>query len=122
MSKPRAPSGSAPQPRVGGQRASGPSLASQDYLAGVHQLRLLAATYPAVTSALWAAKAPRTSAFSRGGTLQWSRVRASSAASSSNSAGEIRRLLCAASRPRGVAPGLVAVYWNGPPAMLQTQS
>src|SRR5262245_55882468 len=83
---------------------------------------LLAATYPAVTSLLWAANAVRTSAFSRFGTLKKSRVRPSSAATSSNSAGEIRRFRWASSRPSGVVPGLVAVYWKGPPEMLQTHS
>src|SRR5262245_20133061 len=83
---------------------------------------LLAATYPAVTSSLWAAKAASTSAFSRFGTLKKSRVRPSSAATSSNSAGEIRSFRWASSRPSGVAPGLVAVNLNGPPETSQTHS
>src|SRR6185312_6118148 len=37
-------------------------------------------------------------------------------------AGEMRRLRWASSRPSGVLPGLVAVYWKGPPEMLQTHS
>src|SRR6476659_11367093 len=86
------------------------------------QPRLGFSTYPAVTSPLWAAKAPRTSVFSRFGTLKESRVRPSSAASSSNSFGEIRRFRWSPSRPSHVAPGLVAVYWKGPPEMLQTHS
>jgi hypothetical protein len=54
---------------------------------------LWTATYPAVTSPLCAPKAARTSSFSRFGTLTKSRVRPSSAATSSNSDGEIRRSL-----------------------------
>src|SRR5262249_6680925 len=86
------------------------------------QRGLAAATYPAVTSSLWAAKVARTSAFSRFGTLAKSRLRPSSAATSSNSAGEMRRARWASSRPSGVLPGLVAVNWKGPPETLQTQS
>src|SRR5262249_31595055 len=86
------------------------------------QRGLAAATYPAVTSSLWAAKAARTSAFSRFGTLAKSRLRPGSAATSSNSAGEMRRSRWASSRPSGVLPGLVAVNWKGPPETLQTQS
>jgi hypothetical protein len=40
-------------------------------------------------------------------------VRPSSAATSSNSSGEILRLRCASSRPNSVLPGLVGVYLNG---------
>lgn len=69
--------------------------------------RLLTTTWPAVTSSLWAAKAARTSPFSRFGTLTKSRVRPSSAATSSNSAGEIRRSRWVSSRPNGVEPGQV---------------
>ena len=44
-----------------------------------------------MTSSLWSAKAAKTSAFSRFGTLAKSKLRPSSAATSSNSAGEMRR-------------------------------
>src|SRR6266508_3488332 len=81
-----------------------------------------AALYPSVTSALCAANAPRTSCFSGSGTLKASKVRASSAATSSNSSGEIRRLRWASSRPRSVRPGRVAEKWKGPPATSHTQS
>src|SRR6476660_3771574 len=84
------------------------------------QPRLGFSTYPAVTSPLWAATAPRTSVFSRFG--KKSRVRPTSAATSSNSSGEIRRFRWASSRPSGVAPGLVAVNLYGPPETSQTQS
>jgi hypothetical protein len=64
--------------------------------------------YPRVTSSLCAAKAPKTSPFSRSGTLKTSSVRASSAATSSNSVGEIFSLRCASSKPSGVLPDTVA--------------
>jgi hypothetical protein len=73
-------------------------------------------------SSLWAAQAARTSAFSCFGTLAKSRVRPSSAATSSNPAGEIRRSRWVSSRPSGVVPGLVAVNWKGPSETLQTTS
>jgi len=56
----------------------------------------------------------------RSGTLKKSSVRPSSAATSSNWAGEIFSSRWATSKPIGVLPGLVAVYWKGPPATLQT--
>src|SRR4029078_12872400 len=84
--------------------------------------RYAAVCEPAVPSFLCAANALSTSSFSRFGTLKKSRVRPSSAATSSNSAGEIWRPRWASSMPSVVAPGLVAVYWKGPPEMLQTQS
>jgi hypothetical protein len=52
--------------------------------------------------------------------LKESSVRASSAATSSNSAGEIFSSRCASSKPSGVLPGFVAAYCWGPPATLQT--
>ena len=58
----------------------------------------------------------------RFGTLKKSSVRPSSAATSSNSAGEILRSRWASSRPSGVEPGLVAVNWKGPPETSQTHS
>src|SRR5512140_3427128 len=78
--------------------------------------------YPSVTSPLCAENAASTCSFSSGGTLKCSRVRPSSAATSSNSSGDIRSSRWASSKPSGVLPGLVAEYWNGPPATLQTQS
>ena len=61
------------------------------------------------------AKAARTSPFSRFGTLAKSRLRPSSAATSSNSAGNILRSRWASSRPSAVLPGLVAVNLKGLP-------
>jgi predicted kinase len=77
---------------------------------------------PSVTSPLCAAKAAKTSSFSRGGTPKWSRERASSAATSSNSSGVMWRSRWACSNPRGVLPGFVGANENGPPATSQTQS
>ena len=77
--------------------------------------------YPAVTSFLCAAKAARTSPFSRAGTLAKSRLRPSSAATSSNSSGEILRSRWAFSKPRGVLPRFVGENLNGPPVTSHTQ-
>ena len=77
---------------------------------------------PSVTSPLCAAKAAKTSSFSRGGTPKWSRERASSAATSSNSSGVMWRSRWASSNPRGVLPRFVGANENGPPATSQTQS
>src|SRR5436190_18477686 len=77
---------------------------------------------PTVTSPLCAAKAAKTSSFSRGGTPKWSRERASSAATSSNSSGVMWRSRWASSNPRGVLPRFVGANENGPPATSQTQS
>ena len=103
-----------------------PTLSGQ----GLHSQRVLLqaaaalapAKYPSVTSPLCAANAARTSFFSRSGTLKKSSVRPSSAATSSNWAGEIFSSRWATSKPTGVLPGFVAAYRKGPPATLQTHS
>lgn len=63
-----------------------------------------AAAYPSVTSPLCAANAARTSCFSCSGTLTKSRVRPSSVATSSNSAGEIFELAMSLFQAENGAP------------------